>query len=216
MKNRLKVAVALGTVLSTGALLAIAPAWAASRLSGPSFVGGVTERAPGVGSTITIAAVPGLSPQFAVTVLQVFPNYYWSRQMVQALQGTRPVSIKIRVTDTGVIPLSIDTNADTGRFGGTPNGLWAIGDNTISLIDNGQSFPPIVNVIPGKHGCYPWGFLTPNQLMPGEAAVSCIAFAYGESRSLSGAKLWWTSGSDGGVVIGTGYHWVLVGPPWAK
>ncbi len=65
-------------------------------------------------------------------------------------------------------------------------------------------------------GCHTFGNGTPPTLLPGQAVVGCLEFAYSASKLLVGAKLWYASGwlSDGSL-LGRLYHWALNGPPWS-
>lgn len=163
--------------------------------------------APGVGGTIKVPAIPGASGQYEVTLLQVFNTITWSAPRGD-LKGTRPIDIKLRITDDGSQPVDL-TPSTQGIY-------WAVGGSGFSLSSGGRTFTPtgLGNNF-ALTGCHQFGSGTPGTLLPGEAVVGCVVFAYSATRPLVGSELWLQSGwlSDG-QNLGRLYHWALNGPPW--
>ena len=163
--------------------------------------------APGIGDTITVPAIPGASGRYQVALLQVVNTLSWANPS-GFHQGTRPVVIKVRITDDGFQPLDLIAS-EVGIYS-------AVGGTGFSLSSSGRTYLPtdMTNTY-ALAGCRNFGDGTPGTLLPGEAAVGCLDFAYSATRPLAGSELWLQSGwlSDG-QTLGQLYHWVLDGPPW--
>jgi hypothetical protein len=125
------------------------------------------------------------------------------------LKGTRPIDIKLRITDNGSQPVDL-TPAVEGIY-------WRVGKSGFSLSAAGRTYAPTgLSNNYALTTCHQFGNGTPSTVLPGEAAVGCVAFAYSATRPLAGSELWLQSGwLPDGQNLGQLYHWTLNGPPWS-
>jgi hypothetical protein len=138
---------------------------------------------PGIGSTINIPASVGTGA-YAVQLVQVYNNYVWPNPTGDEV-GTRPVIIKLKVSDTGKQTLTV------------------IGESQVLLTSNGTTYQPDL-LAQSVAGC-------PQQtafgtLIPGTSVYVCVTFDFPTHIGLAGSKVWWTQFGSSSAPL---YYWVL-------
>ena len=148
------------------------------------IIGAVTPPGPpGIGSTINIPPSAG-SGAYAVQLVQVYNNYVWTDPTGSEV-GTRPVTVKLKVSDTGKQTLTV------------------IGESQVLLTSKGTTYQADV-LVQSPPGC-------PQQtafgtLIPGTSAYVCVTFDFPAHIGLAGSKVWWTQFGSIGAPL---YYWVL-------
>jgi len=138
---------------------------------------------PGIGSTINIPSSAG-SGTYAVQLVQVYNNYVWTNPSGDEV-GTRPVTVKLKVSDTGTQTLTV------------------VGESQVLLTSDGTTYQPDL-VVQSPPGC-------PQQtafgtLIPGTSEYVCVTFDFPTHIGLAGSKVWWTQFGATGAPL---YYWVL-------
>ena len=146
---------------------------------------------PFVGSAIAVAAIPGISPPYKVTLNQVFRNLIWVSGSPPP--GTRPVPLRFTITNIGSAVLHETPYEDVAMVG--PKGVTY---RAIEVAGRWAGCTSVTNLV------------TDIALLPGTSASGCLVVAYGSTAVLAGAKVWWTPDAEVHLDQPT-YHW-LVGP----
>ena len=139
---------------------------------------------PGIGSTINIPASAG-SGAYAVQLVQVYNDYVWTNPPTGDRVGTRPVYVKLKVSDTGKQTLTL------------------IGEEQVVLTSNATTYQPDLLAV-SPPGCPQE--TSSETLMPGTSAYVCVTFDFPTHIGLAGSKVWWTPLGASGVPL---YYWVI-------